>query len=442
MQSTTAGAAPSPAQQSLTALFDPGSFRELEAFVDAGVATCYGSLNGLPVYAFAQEPTRCSGGFGRAEAEKIHRLYQMAAKTGSPVVGFYNSSGGFLDEGAGLLEAYCQLLGCAASISGVVPQIAVVTGVCAGAAALAACSADIVILTPKAELLLTPPAAAGNENVETALKAGVAQLLAEDEAQALAMVRTLLELLPANNLCAVPPVNYTHGDVSLLAGAPQDISCLAAGLADIGSLLELGAKASSCLQTYLCRIAGNTVGLAVTTGQEICAGGAAKLARLVQLCDAFQLPILTAIYTTGLRHTAQGEQPRAIQTAVRLAQLYSEATTPKLALFVGQASGAAAVALSQADIRLAWPSAVISPLSPQAAVALLYEDKITPETSRAQVEQEYCQTTASAAAAAAAGFVQRVIRPEDTHAELAAALDLLASKRVNKMPRKRAVLAF
>ena len=205
--------AESPARQRLTALFDEGVYHEIGSCVIekdalAAVVTAYGYVNGNPVYAFAQDSSVQNGAVGMAQAEKISRLYALAAKTGAPVIGIYDSNGAFMDGTAVPLNAYSLMMERVSALSGVVPQIAVVTGVCAGSAAMMACASDFVVMTETAEMFLTPHFEKGAGSAMACAGNGITALTAKDDADAFTQVRTLINLLPVNNMAFAPCMEF------------------------------------------------------------------------------------------------------------------------------------------------------------------------------------------------------------------------------------------
>lgn len=434
---------PSPARERLGLLFDPDSFVELDGFALAdgepcGVICGYGSVLGSPACAFSQD----GSGLGRAQSAKIAKLYDLALKTGTPVVGIYDSMGAKVAEGAGALDAYGELLLRINNLSGVVPQISLVAGTCAGSSALLACSADLVVMTEKAEFFMTPPAlsadkAEGAGSAENAAKAGVAHLVAKDDAAAMDAVRRLLAMLPLNNLSAPPALDFAPP-----AGSYGDLSgaALAGAVCDNGSVMELlGDFASGCAYTAIATLEGATVGVVAASG-KLCAEGCNKIAKLVRLWDAFQIPVLTFVNTTGFEPSSQGELCGSVREMAKLAHAYAEATTPKAAVITDRAYGAAYLALASraanADYTVAWPDAVISPMEPAAAVAFLHGDRISAEKTRDQAIADYEKQDASALAAARCGYLDDVILPEQTRPALVDALSILSAKRVSRNPKK------
>lgn len=444
----------SAARERLQKLFDADTFVELDAFVKngtdgSGVVTGYGEIDGATLFAFSQDVTERSAAVGKAQAEKIARLYDLAVKTGAPVVGIYDSKGADIAGGNETLAAYSKILEKAAGLSGVVPQIALVLGTCAGLGALAACAADFVVMGGKAELFLTPPAVAGDRsdygNAKAALASGVAQLICEDEEKAIASVRKLVSLLPENNLSAAATFDFAPpSDTSVLTGILDKLDeaslCdIDRAIADEESFLLLSHGFGKGAHTAFATLGGTTVGMVNTRG-ELDHDGAARIARFVSVCDSFQIPVVTLINTEGVKASGADELAGAVRDMARLAHVYAEATTPKVAVVTGSAIGSAYVALANADAVYAWPGAVISAMPVAAAVAFLEGDKITKDHTREQVEAEYREGAGSAYRAAEGGFVQDIITPAATRDTLLRALDMLASKRVSRLPKKHANL--
>lgn len=449
-----------PARKRLTALFDADSFVELDGFAkaggeSAGVVTGYGSIDGSPVFAFSQDITVQNGAVGKAHAGKIKKLYDLAAKTGAPVVGIYDSNGAMLKEGNDALNAYGEMLLWQNNLSGVVPQISVIAGTCAGCAAMIALSADFVIMTEKAELFMTAPftAKAKGENVpgagtaENAAKSGMAHIVAKDEDTAMEQARRIISMLPINNLSAAPicEAAAVEGvDAALRSAAENienaDMKALVEMIVDKDSFLELHKDFAVGAVSGFATLGGSTVGVVATTGEPICGGGCAKIARLVSICDAFQIPVLTFVNTKGFKASAQAELKGIVREAAKAAHVYAEATTPKVCVVMGQAYGPAYMVFAgrnaNSDVTLAWPSAQISALAPETAVTMLYADQITDKNPRSAVEAKYKVEDASPFQAAADGYIEDVIDPAATRSVLISTLDMLEGKRVSKLPKK------
>lgn len=445
--------AASPARIRLAALFDEGFYKEIGSYVmekdaPAGVVTAYGYVNGNPVYAFAQDQSVNSGAVGQAQAEKISRVCTLAAKTGAPVVGIWDSNGAFMDGTAASLNAYSLIMKRTAALSGVVPQIAVIAGVCAGSAAMAACAADLVVMTKDAELFLTPAFEQGAGSTEACARNGIAALTAEDDADALAKVRALINVLPVNNMAFAPCMDFE----APAAASGTDLASYVDSIADGGSVTELYADYAGAAYTAFATVCGSTVGIAATskTEDKLTEADCAKLARFVRLCDAFSIPLITLVDTLGFDGNAGTELTGAVRALTRLAGTYAEATTAKISVVTGKAVGPVFVALAgkgcNADFAYAIENAYIAPLMPESAVEFLWHDKLKGcddlAAKRKELAKEYTETKASALAAAQFGMLDEIIAPADLRSVLSSALSMLEGKRVTNLPKKHMNLPF
>ncbi len=424
----------------LASLFDDGYFVEIDAGNNGGARAGYGSVGGATVFAFCQTATEDDGVVGRMQARKFAKVYELAAKTGSPVITIYDSKGVRIDDGFKALKSASKMLRRVSELSGVVPQIAVVLGPCGGTMALCAAMADFCIMAKSGELFLTPAftdKAKGGRiadvgSMSYALKSGVAALGCETETEALAAAAKLAGLLPLNNLSALPVTDFAEP-----AYDPDE--CPIYNVADSESVLLLFTEMGGGARTTMATIGGTPCGLIATRG-ELCREDTAKMARLIEICDAFNLPVITFINTPGFLKSADNDVHEGIRSAARLAHVLAETTSAKISVINGEAIGAAySVFCGQnagCDLSYAWPDAVISPLAPKAAAALLWEDRITESGDLETLGAEYAATVASAQKAAEAGAIDAVIAPESTRIQLISALDLLSAKRVSRLPKK------
>ncbi len=438
------------ARERLALLFDNGSFTELDALRlekdDAAAVICaHGYVDGLPVCAFAQAPDVNNGALGKNAAGKIKRLYNLAAKTGTPVVGIYDSNGVYIDGTADALTVYGKLIASAARLSGVVTQISVIAGVCAGSAALMATAADFVICTEKSELYLTPPFGTDAATAQTAAANGIAAAVCADDAAAMEKVKAILTLMPANNLAGAPVCEYT----APAAACSKDT--LLEGIADADSLLPLYEAYGDTVKVALATLRGTAIGLVAACGKDaLTADDSAKIARFVRTCDAFSIPVITVMDTPGFACDTDAARNGSLRAMTQLCGAYAEATSVKLALIAGEATGAAFSAMAGrgagSDLVLAWNSAVISPMRAEAAVEFLWHDKLKGaadvNATRRTLADEYSRTLASAQKAAELGVIDTVITPADTRDALIAALDMLESKRISRMPKKHSNIPF
>ncbi|MBQ8195178.1 MAG: acetyl-CoA carboxylase [Oscillospiraceae bacterium] len=425
----------SEARKRLTALFDEDSFRELDKFVSTDGELCsvvagYGTVLGATAYAFAQDVSVKGGAVNKSAAMKIRKIYELAAKNGAPVVAVFDSKGGDINEGMAVLSAYGDIVKASAAISGVVPQIAVVCGVCAGAAAMLASMADITIMTEKAELFMTAPfntpdgKLAGAGSAANAAKAGVCDILAKDDAEAIAKAKKLVAVMPANNISLAGNDDFAENDADITAA--MNGADVIAAIADKNSVVELGADFGTAAYTAIASINWATVAFVATDkAEKLTAADCAKIARFVQLADVFSIPVVTVLDTEGFVPSSEAELAGSVRDCAKLAQVYASATTTKVNLIKGKAFGAAYAAFDSADISYAWENAAIAPMSLEAAKVFMGEE-----------------IDASPFNAAALGMIDGVIAAEDTKDAVASAVDLCSGKRVTAPTRKHVNFAF
>lgn len=425
--------------ETLAAFFDDGTYTAL--YTDGPVSAAYGCANGQSVYVVFQngQPLDVN------DIEKNIRVLAMAAQTGAPVVTFYNSNGACLEGGLALLNANSRLMAEIARISGVVPQIAVVVGTCAGSAAVQAAAADVCIMSEEGELFLNAPFNS-EDKVEKAggsafaARAGVATIVAKDAADAAAKAARIAGLMPSNNL-AGPAVFDFAAPSSALNLAKYDPKAAAAALADADSVIELYGGYGKAVYTALATAGGTTVGIVATGAGSMNHHCAAKAARFIRLCDAYSIPVLTIVNTTGFVRSEGDDMAGGIRQAARLAGVYAEATTVKVAVLAGEAVGPVyTVFAASADWRVAVEGCTIAPLAPEAAVSVLYKDEIDAsdniqEATKAKAA-EYREKVAGASAAVAGGAADAAVKPAEVRTAVVQALDMLASKRAVRLAKK------
>ena len=415
----------------LTALFDDGAFTEIDGYAksasgDVEAAAGFGTVNGSPVYAFAQNVNVSGGAISVAQCAKLKKIYDLATKTGCPVK---------LDEGFEALSAYGELVKASTAMSGVCTQISIIAGSCLGASALMANMADVVIAVKDADFYVTTPS---DVTADTCYEQGTVDILADDLDGALTAAKDVVALLPGNNLSPAPVYDFTAPSVAVDTGASaMDVIC---AVADAGSVVELkGGYATHCV-TALATVGGTTVGFVAFDGSAVCPACAYKAEAFVKLCDAYNLPILTVADADGFVKDAENAM---LTAATRMETAYATATCPKIALITSKSIGGAYIALAgkgaNADLTFAWDTAVLSPLDAEAAVAFLYSDRLAAGENRGSLVKEYKETLASPYTAAASGAIDDVIVPADSRAKVMAALDILAGKRENTLPRKHSV---
>lgn len=456
------------ARQRLLQLFDHDTFMELDACVGqngaSGVITATGYIGEAPVYAFSQDITTDEGAVNKLNAKKISKLYDLATKTGCPVIALFDSKGAKVSEGNEMLDAYGEIVSKANRISGLVPQLAAVLGTCAGTSALMACSSDVLVMTKTAQLFLNPPfLTAKNDQqqqsatAEFVAQAGIAAIVEQDDSAAIERLRHLISMLPQNNLSPAPLLEGEENTdaLSMLKRAGTDRAHLAdidgsaivEALVDKGSAVFVHKEFGKGVVTALGRIAGATVGLIVNDEKNgvLNADACDKSTRLIRFCDAFHIPIVTLVNTEGFEWTSN---PMLIRKSAALAHAYSEATSPKITVIIGQAIGAAYLsfaASANADITLAWSNAVVSAMGLAASAEFLSDDQ--PKDFGNDVEQfrqqqiaAYIEAVAGAPRLAEQGYIDGMIAAEDTRFSIMRAMDMLAGKRESTLPKKHSIM--
>jgi len=437
----------------IAALFDAGTFVETGSFMKradgtpVGAVCGYGAIGGKLVYAFAQDCDRKKGAVDALQAEKIVSLYSMAMKNGAPVIGLFDSAGAAVGEGTSVLSAYGKLLNAVSSASGVIPQIAVISGVCAGMAATVAAMFDVVIaVKDKSALFVNAPFLIGKDvgNADYTAQTGLASLVAADEADAMKKATALIEWLPSNNaegIIAEETADDINRTVSVdgLSG-----KALITALADDGEFIALGEGYADETVTGFARFGGVTCGVVANDGTVkdgvLTADGAKKAAKMIGLCDSFSIPVVTLTDSVGVEISGEAEgAPLAAQLG-KLAMAYATADTAKITVIAGKAYGAAFTLMGSkalgADLVYALPEAEISTMAPEAAVAFLWNDRITEKTSRATLEQEWRNTQAAPEAAAANGSIDDVIDPAELRQRICSAVYMLMMKHEGTPCRK------
>lgn len=457
----------------LSALFDPGSFVELGEFYKEpqgdygeGVVTGYGSVDGRLVFVWAQDATVVHGGMGKAQAQKTARLLGLAVKAGAPVVSILDSRGARISEGLDSLAAYGIIAEALFAASGVVPQIAVVTGTCAGAASTIAAAADFVVMAENAELFLQSPAvleakglAGGTGGALWASKRGLSHLTAADELGCMSLVRKLLSYLPSNNLDTAQ--KRSDDDINRPTPAltdlipeddmtPFDIRAVIREFADDGEYIELSEEYAKEVTCGFISLAGKTVGVIANDSFEdeglLTYRACDKAASFAVRCDAFHIPLLTLCDTAGFE-PANKHRADALKGYALLQGAFAGATVPKVSLVLRKAYGNGYLAMCSkhtgADIALAYPGAVISVLPPRTLVALKGDESVAasedPVAARDALASEYAEE-ASPYEAARRGLIDDIIDPAATRQLLISSFEMLSGKRVAALPRKHASL--
>lgn len=353
-------------------------------------------------------------------------------------MGIYDSNGAFVDDGAEAIKAYSDILLWTSNLSGVVPQISVIAGTCAGSAAMAACSADFVVITDDGELYTTP----GKDiKGEDAVANGTAALSAKDDKAAMEAVKKLIAILPANNISSAPMFEFSETGKAASGTADE----IAMAVADSDSVIELSSGFGTSAYTAIATVGGSAVGIAATnkSADKLTSDDCSKLARFVRTCDAFSIPILTYIDTEGFASNT------CVRDMAKVSNAYAEATTLKVSVVSGKAYGAAMAAFGagNADVTYAYPEAVISPIAPVAAVEFLWHDKLKGAANlseeRNKLAAQYADENASAFDAASKGCVDGIISADEARGKIIAVLELMNGKRMTKrLPKKHSNMPF
>jgi len=474
------------ARERIGVLLDPGSFQELDTFVrhrthdfdmdkrrpwgDA-VVTGHGTIDGRKVFVFSQDFTVFGGSLGEVMAEKMCKVMDLAAKVGAPVIGLNDSGGARIQEGVVSLGAYGDVFARNVSSSGVIPQISVIMGPCAGGAVYSPAMTDFIFMVKEtSHMFITGPEViktVTGEEVEFEelggamthnSKSGVAHFAAEDEESCLEDVRFLMGFLPANNL-EQPPHYPTDDDpdredpeldtfVPDDPNKPYDMRKVVAKIVDDEEFFEVHEHFAKNIVCGFSRLDGHPVGI-VGNQPAFKAGvldieSSEKAARFVRTCDAFNIPIVTFTDVPGFMPGTDQEWNGIIRHGAKLLYAYTEATVPKVTVVTRKAYGGAYDVMASkhmlADFNFAWPTAEIAVMGPEGAVNIIYRRDIanspTPEERRAKLIEDYKAHFANPYAAAERGYIDDVIEPRETRPTLIKALRTLQSKRVAQPRRK------
>ncbi len=442
-------------KERIECLFDAGTFVELGAYTrrpasseDFESVVCgYGAVDGKLVFAFAQDSGRTKGACGERHAKKIADMYSLAVKNGAPVVGVFDSAGAVVYDGAAALAAYGKFMKCVSDASGIIPQIALIDGVCGGSSAVVASMFDFTVtVKDKSKLYVNSPFVIGEAagKSEFAAANGIAAAEAQSEAEAFAFVKKLLAAIPQNNAEGVLSADITD-DINRLVSFDcegYESAELVAALSDNGSFVRVYEKYAASLCAGFASFGGVMAGVIAVQGKlDIRTARAA--AKMVSFCDSFGLPVLTLVDSEGLDISLEAESAAYASELSRLAMAYASSDNAKVTVVIGKAYGAAFTLLGSkalgADMAYALENACISVLSPEASVAFVWNDKVG-EKSREDVETEWKEKCASAAEAADCGEIDDVIEPGELRKRICAALSMLALKANGAPERKHTVM--
>jgi acetyl-CoA carboxylase carboxyltransferase component len=474
------------ARERIDALLDQGSFQEIDALVTHhqhdfgmdqritlgdGVVTGYGTIGGRLVYVFAQDFTVMGGSLGEAHAAKITKVQDLALKNGAPIIGINDSGGARIQEGILALGGYADIFLRNTMASGVIPQISVIVGPCAGGAVYSPALTDFCFMVKESShMFITGPEVIkavtheevsfddlGGALVHNSVS-GVAHFAADNEEACLKMVRQLMAYLPQNNMDDPPAVapkdDPARADEALdtlvpaNANEPYDVQDVIKRVVDMGSFFEIQQHFAPNVVIGLARLDGMVVGI-VANQPAAMAGvldinAADKAARFVRFCDCFNIPIVTFEDVPGFMPGVAQEHGGIIRHGAKLIYAYCEATVPKLTVILRKAYGGAYIVMSSKHIRgdfnVAWPTAEIAVMGPEGAVNIIYRKDLSeaadPEALRRQLIAEYKTKFANPYLAASYGFVDNVIEPSQTRAVVINALQMLLNKRDSNPAKK------
>jgi acetyl-CoA/propionyl-CoA carboxylase carboxyl transferase subunit len=476
------------ARERMEAFFDPGTFTEIDPFVvhrvdkfglderrppGDGVVTGWGEVDGRPVCAFAQDATVFGGALGEAHAMKIVKIMETARKAGVPIVGLDDSGGARIQEGVMSLGGYGEVFFRNVELSGVVPQLSLILGPCAGGAVYSPAITDFVIMAKgTGQMFITGPdvvrAVTGEEVTMEALGgaeahatlSGVSHFTAGSDRDALALARRLLGYLPLNNLeeapvaAAAAPPDAAASELATIvppdANAPYDVHAVIDRVLDPASFLEVQSEWATNLVVGFARLQGHPVGVVANNPASLAGtldiNASTKGARFVRFCDAFNLPLLTFVDVPGFLPGTAQEHGGIIRHGAKLLYAYAEATVPLLTVILRKAYGGAYDVMCSkhlgGDLNLAWPTAEIAVMGADGAVNILYRRDLDrasgpeKEVLRAKLTDEYRREFLNPYLAAERGYIDDVIDPAETRARLVAGLKMLASKRDDRPARK------
>jgi propionyl-CoA carboxylase beta subunit len=474
------------ARERLELLLDEGSFAELDAFVTHrttefgledeqylgdGVVTGWGTIDGRTVFVYAQDFTVFGGSLSKAHAEKICKVMDLAVASGAPIIGLADSGGARIQEGVDSLGGYAEIFLRNTLTSGVVPQLSLVLGPCAGGAVYSPAITDFTIMVDGSSyMFVTGPTVVktvtheeidleglGGARVHNEVS-GVAHFLTPSEPAALLLARQLLDYLPQNNVdparrnddWAPPSVGDDEMD-RVVPDSPQqsyDMHTVIRGIVDADSFLEVHAGFARNIICGFARIEGRSVGV-VAQQPDVLAGvldidASDKAARFVRTCDCFNVPLLTLVDVPGFLPGVDQEHRGIIRHGAKLLYAFAEATVPKVTVITRKAYGGAYDVMSskhiRGDLNFAWPTAEIAVMGVEGAVNIVFRDRITqasdPEVEREQLVAEYEERFANPYIAASRGYIDEVIRPSETRARIAGAFAVLEGKRQSGPRRK------
>lgn len=466
------------ARERIDALLDQGSFVELDRFIRHrcvnfgmenqevpadGVVTGYGTVNGRLVYVFAQDFTVQGGSLGEMHANKIVKVQKLALKMGAPLIGLNDSGGARIQEAVDALSGYGKIFYQNTLASGVIPQISVIMGPCAGGAVYSPALTDFIFMVKNtSQMFITGPQVIKSVTAEEVSAeelggamthnsvSGVAHCIAENDEDCLEQIRYLLSFLPDNNLSEAPPV-LTDDDANRMddvlneiipenPNQPYDMKDVIRSIVDNGEFYEIQPYYAANIITCFARFDGKTVGI-IANQPKVMAGcldinASDKSARFIRFCDAFHIPLVNVVDVPGFLPGTDQEFGGIIRHGAKMLYAYSEATVPKITIITRKAYGGSYLAMCSQDLGadqvLAWPTAEIAVMGPAGAANIIF--KKDPDV--AEKTAQYIAEFATPYKAAERGFVDMVIEPKETRPYVITALNMLASKRESRPEKK------
>lgn len=459
------------ARERIQLLLDENSFMEIDTYKD-GVVTGHGTVNGRLIFVYAQDFTVKGGSVGERQAEQIIKMQEMALKMGAPIVGLMDSGGARIQEGVASLSGLATIFRNNTLASGVIPQISVIMGPCAGGAVYSPALTDFIVAVDEtSKMFITGPevikTVTGEDVSANQLGgamthnsvSGVAHLFASDDRDALEQVRRLLDYLPSNNLENPPRADDgLSGEIrnavaleDIIPDNPNkgyDMYQILNAVVDENSIMDIMPLFAKNIITCFARIGGMTVGI-IANQPKAGAGcldinASDKAARFIRFCDAFNIPLLTITDVPGFLPGTDQEYGGIIRHGAKMLYAYSEATVPKVTLILRKAYGGAYIAMCckelGADVVLAWPSAQIAVMGAEGAANIVYRKEITtadnPELKRQEKVAEYEEKFNNPYVSAQRGYVDDVIEPSQSRQHIINILDMLAEKR-EVLPAKK-----
>ena len=470
------------ARERIELLLDPGTFEEWDMFVEHrcndfgmdeqsipgdGVVTGYGTVNGRVVFVFSQDFTVFGGSLSEAHAEKICKVMDHAIKVGAPVIGINDSGGARIQEGVASLAGYADVFQRNVLASGVIPQISLVMGPCAGGAVYSPAMTDYIFMVKDSSyMFVTGPEVVKTVTHEEVTQeelggavthstvSGVADRAFENDVEALAMVRRFINYLPANNRVPPPhrptpdPADRVEPSLDTLvpdsATKPYDMKELILKTVDDTDFFEVQPEHAKNIVTGFARMEGFPVGI-VANQPMVLAGcldikSSIKGARFVRFCDAFNIPILTFVDVPGFLPGTAQEYGGIIKHGAKLLYAYAEATVPKITLITRKAYGGAYDVMAskhlRGDVNVAWPSAEIAVMGPKGAVEIIFRKELDDPRRVAELTEEYRVKFANPFIAGRRGFIDDVIMPRQTRQRICRSLAMLRNKTLENPWRK------